>query len=246
MKFKRSIIYYAICWFLSYVLFNALTFISPAEIKTINDEVFNKYKDAPQCAAFWVPYVIITIAFFMQLISAVLVLLLDKKDKKAINIPVFVVSIVGLACIVFSGSVCMAISYNVAQWLGLALCVTIFILTLIATVVAKAFGDRVGAYDKEIKKTTQFIKLITASAAVTSEKAQDEEMKAICKSVYEAFRYSDPVSDSDLGDLEDKISGSYEEFDKAVTENNKDTAKEVSNALLILIKERNEKCKALR
>ena len=246
MKFKRSIIYYAICWFLSYVLFNALTFISPANIKTIGGETFNKYKDAPQCAAFWVPFVIITIAFFMQLICAVLVLLFDKKCKKVINLPVFIVSIVGLACIVLSGSVCMAISYNVAQWLGLALCVTIFILTMIATVVAKAVGDRLGAVDKQIKKETDFIKTITADAGVTAAKAQDDEMKSLCKAIYEAFRYSDPVSDSDLGDVEDKIDSAYKDFDKAVTENNKDAAKEVSNALLILIKERNAKCKALR
>ena len=246
MKFKRGVIYYAICWFLSYVLFNIVTFVTPAEIKTINDEVFNKYKDAPQCAAFWVPYVIITISFFLQLICAVLVILLDKKEKKFANVPVFAVSIVGLICILVSGAVCMAVSYNVAQWIGLILCLATFIITLIATVVAKAVGDRWGAIDKEIKEETQFIKNITASAQVTVAKAQDDEIKSLCNKVYEAFRYSDPVSDSDLGDLEDKISGSYEEFDKAVTENNKDTAKEVSNALLILIKERNEKCKALR
>ena len=52
--------------------------------------------------------------------------------------------------------------------------------------------------------------------------------------------------DEDLGDVEDKIDSAYKDFDKAVTENNKDAAKEVSNALLILIKERNAKCKALR
>ena len=71
-------------------------------------------------------------------------------------------------------------------------------------------------------------------------------MKAEIKKAYEALRYSDYMSVPALGDIEQHIERDLNELKQAVVA--KDNAKitENVNELLILIKERNSKCKLLK
>ena len=67
-----------------------------------------------------------------------------------------------------------------------------------------------------------------------------------CKSVAEALRYADPVSDPSLLAVEDLIAARFETFYAAVLGGNEATAKALGEELLSLIEERNRTCKSLK
>ena len=69
-------------------------------------------------------------------------------------------------------------------------------------------------------------------------------MKAACKKVYEAIRYSDPMSAPALADIEAKIAAQMQSFTAAVTAGT--GVDEAAGALLGLVQERGSKCKALK
>lgn len=77
-------------------------------------------------------------------------------------------------------------------------------------------------------------------------RAKTDDIKAICKNVRDAFKYSDPMSNESLIWLEGKIKTYFELFEKAVIEGNAEVVVSVSQELLASITERNDKCKRLK
>ena len=70
-------------------------------------------------------------------------------------------------------------------------------------------------------------------------RAKTPEAKVTCKKVYEAVRYSDPRSSDGLDEIERKIEAQFSAFTNTASE-------EVAEELLLLIGERNRKCKLLK
>ena len=70
-----------------------------------------------------------------------------------------------------------------------------------------------------------------------------DEAKELTKKIYEAIRYSDPMSNDALASGETAITIKFKEFEEAIVTNN--YAGNIANELLILINDRNQKCKLL-
>ena len=77
-------------------------------------------------------------------------------------------------------------------------------------------------------------------------RAGSEEAKAVCREVYEAVRYSDPVSDAALSETEGRIAAQLDALKAAVHACDEDKIKAAAGEMLSLIKERNAKCRALK
>ena len=90
-----------------------------------------------------------------------------------------------------------------------------------------------------------FIKKLTADATNLMSKAQTKEAKEIIKKVYEIIRYSDPVSNDALSSIESQITVRFKEFENAICENS-EKATSLGEELIILIEDRNTKCKLLK
>ena len=76
--------------------------------------------------------------------------------------------------------------------------------------------------------------------------AKTPEVKAACKSVYEALRYSDPMSNDELSVIEAKITVKMDELEAALKDNSVEVAQTASEELVLLVNERARKCKALK
>lgn len=72
------------------------------------------------------------------------------------------------------------------------------------------------------------------------------ELKAEAKNVYEAIRYSDPMSSDALTDIEGQIQNEFKAFSQAVVSEDLELAKSVAGELMNLIDGRSKKCKALK
>ncbi|MBR1531967.1 MAG: hypothetical protein IJ643_07920 [Eubacterium sp.] len=100
--------------------------------------------------------------------------------------------------------------------------------------------------DEQIKQKTQFIKLLTADADSLVSRAKSDEAKALAKKVYEAIRYSDPMSVPELDDIELQIKNEFTAFSDAVKNDDVDIATTSSEELINLTNDRNNKCRALK
>lgn len=99
---------------------------------------------------------------------------------------------------------------------------------------------------EQIKQQTAFIKMLTVDAQSLMSRASSDEMKVETKKVYEAIRYSDPMSNDALASIENQIQNEFNAFADAVKNNDIDLAKSTANELVVLINDRNNKGKALK
>ena len=89
------------------------------------------------------------------------------------------------------------------------------------------------------------MRLLTADALTLMQTAKTDAAKDCTKKVYEAIRYSDPMSAEGLLTVEDKMAAKFEELSEAVKAD-KEEMSTLAEEMLALIKERNNKCKVLK
>lgn len=227
--------FYSIGWLLFLGLFNVVTFVTPNEYNGIS-------KFTP---VFWVSYVFITVAFIGQLACAYYVFNAKKTFKPFYSIPVLTASITSLVIITLVGSLFMAI-ITLPSWIGIIICSIVLVLNIVYVAKSAVAVEMVADIDKKVKVKTMFIKLLTADAKTLAARAEGEEFAAIAHKVYEAIRYSDPMSDEALVLIEDKITMKFNELCDAFDQKNIELAESCSKQLLIYITERNSKCRVLK
>jgi len=232
---KKSFKIYAISWAILLALFNVICFVTPGEAAGMS-----KFG-----GAFWAGYIFITIAFIGQLVSAFMAFKAENLQKLFYNLPLITISYTGLILTLVFGAICMAIP-NLPNWVGIIVCLLILAFTAIAVIKASAAADIVANVDEKVKAQTIFIKSLTVDAGNLLARATTPEAKEACKKVYEAVRYSDPMSNEALKVVEAQITVKFSELAAAVGSDETDKVKAAADELMILVADRNNKCKSLK
>lgn len=232
---KKTFGIYSIVWIICLAVFNVVCFVSPSEAGGMN-----KFG-----GAFWVGYIFITVAFVGQLASAFFAFKADSNQKLFYNISLISVSYAGLIAMLIVGAVCMAIP-DLPNWIGIIVCLLVAVFTAISAVKASAAISAVSGTDQRIKAKTYFIKSLTVDAEHLMNKSNDGDFKALTKKVYEAIRFSDPMSNAVLVEVEEKIGNGFSDFENAVCGEDYELASSTADELLSLIDIRNKKCKLLK
>ena len=231
---KKGFRYYAAAWALLFVLFNLLVFVPPRFVGE-----YDKFG-----GAFWAGYVGITVAFVGQLVCAHFALKAENAQKLFYNLPLVTVSYTGLVLTLVCGGLCMTVP-DLPNWVGALVCLLILVFCAVAVIKAAAAAELVAGVDEKVKTQTQFIKNLTVDAENLCARAQGDAAKAACKKVYEAIRYSDPMSTPALADIESQIALKFNALSTAVT-NGADNISALTDELVVFIMERNKKCKVLK
>ena len=231
---KNNFKFYAIIWALSLAMFNVIVFVTPAEIAGVS-----KFT-----GSFWIAYTFITLAFLGQLGCAFIAFKGDAK-KLFYNIPLISISYTGLGVMLIVGTIFMAIPV-LPNWLAIIACFIALAVNVIAVIKASAAINVVTDIDKKIKTKTFFIKSLTIDVETVVAKATTTELKTIAKKVCDEIRYSDPMSDDALASVESQITIKFEEFADAVGQNDVERTQKLANEVIVLLKNRNNKCKFLK
>lgn len=232
---KKNFKYYSVIWLISLVIFNVIVFVAPNEVAGMS-----KFG-----GAFWVGYIFITIAFLGQLACAYKAFKQENLQKVFYNIPLISISYTGLIAMLIAGTACMVIP-NLPNWVGIIICMSILALSGISIIKASVAADIVGKIDDKIKTQTQFIKVLTVDSQVLMTSVTNTELKAEAKKVYESIRYSDPMSNPALDEVETQIQNEFVAFADAVKAEDMEVAKVAASELLKMVESRNKKCKALK
>lgn len=225
---KKTFKSYIGVWTICLLTFNAIAFIVPNELKD----------------NFWIGYIFITLTFLGQLFCANIAFKAENAQKFFYNFPLISISFTGTLIMLIIGALTMTIS-AVPIWVGIVFCLIALAFTAIAVINASIVSETVSQVDEKIKAKTLFIKMLIADATTLMSKAETKEAKAITKKVYEIIRYSDPMSNDELSSIESQITIKFKEFESAIIENSQNAVL-LGEELIVLIDDRNNKCKLLK
>ena len=231
---KKRMGLYIAAWAVLLALFNVIAFVS---VGWIGQEKYTP--------SFWIGYALITVMFVGQLICSVMAFKADSAKKLFYNISLITTSYAGLICSFVFGGLCMLIS-PLPYWVGVILCAIVLIANVLAVIKATAAIEEVERVDKKVKEQTFFIKSLTIDADTLIESAKSEAVKVECKKVYEAIRYSDPMSHHALASVESQITIQFHALSEAVEGDDADLVAAIAKNLTVLIEDRNKKCLLLK
>ena len=231
---KKRFSFYAISWTILLALFNVIAFVSPGWIGV------EKYD-----AAFWIGYTFITVTFLGQLACAWFALKEESASKLFYKVSLITTSYTGLVITFVVGGVCMLIS-PLPYWVGIIACSIVLAANILAVIKAATAIDEVQRIDNKVKVQTNFIKNLTADAETLIGKAKSETVQAECKKVYEAIHYSDPISNETVVSIESEIDRVFAKLTDSVVCNDSKSASKLAADLLVLIGDRNRKCKIMK
>jgi hypothetical protein len=231
---KKRFNLYIVAWAVLLALFNVIAFVS---VGWTGQEKYTP--------SFWIGYVLITVMFIGQLVCAYIAFKADSAQKLFYNISLIRTSYAGLIVSFIVGGLCMLIS-PLPYWVGVIVCAIVLTANAISVVKATAAIDEIERVDAKVKTQTFFIKSLTVDADTLMAQAKSEAVKAECRKVYEAIRYSDPMSNDALASVEDEITAKFTELAEAVKADDAESVAKIANDVVVLVGDRNKKCRLLK
>lgn len=231
MKNNKLFQRYLIIWLIVLITFNVVVFGVPTLV----------FGSSNQSGGFWVAYILITLAFFGHLACICFL----KKSKNLTNLfynlPILTISSTGLFLMLIIGSLFMIIP-DLPVWIGVILCFIVLTITSIVVIKANIAAEIVENKDQQMQRQTSIMKELTMKAENLIMQAKSEDVQRKCQKIYEAFRYSDPVSNENLNLLESEIYTDFMNFSDAVQQGDEKNIDNNVNRLLVKIQERNLIC----
>ena len=225
-------VYFAI-WVIAVVLFNVFSFAIPGDTT-------GKFSES-----FWIGYVFIFLAHIGLLICCYHVFLKVYLKELFYNIPIVAVGYIGLIAMTTVGSLAMTIE-GFPTWLGIILCFGVLGATAAMAIVAGYNAQVMKEMDAAQSRESYSIREITSKSEVIMNTADDPQLKKIARDVYSELRYSDPVSNIMLSNINSKISDELSEFEEAIINHDLELAEARGEELINTIKERNSMCKDMK
>jgi hypothetical protein len=231
---KKNFKFYLLGWFVLLGLFNALAFLIPAW------PTLEKFT-----ASFWIGWGVTIGAFFGQLICAWVAFKEESAKKTFYNISLFTVSYAGLITMFVVSMICIIVT-PLPYWVAAIACSIVLIANIVAVAKAKMAIDVVASVDEKIEKATAFIYDMREESESLFARVKSEDFKPLCKKVRDAFKFSDPMSNEALFELEKEITLAVSSCNDAIVAGDLETAKELCGKASVLLVERNKKCKVLK
>lgn len=231
---KNKFQYYLGIWAVLLILYNIIAFAfqsGPGEFT----------------AGFWIGYVFVLIAFCGLLLCARMAFREENLQKLFYQLPLITVSYTTLILSFIFSAVCALIP-GIPYWVEIVISAVILAVAAITIMKAAAAAEIVSVRDEKIKGQTLFIRSFTADAGslMSKAKGKDAKLGEYVFKVYEAARYSDPVSNEALASIESQITITFSSLTDAVDKGDRDAVKNAADEIVILLNDRNKKCRLLK
>ena len=150
---------------------------------------------------------------------------------------VFVQTVFGVLCI-----------YKdvVNSYIALAVSTVLLLGYLFYMITAKTGRSHAVEVQEKRKEATAFMKMIKVSSAHMADAIKDAETKKCVERLVENIKFSDPVSNEKLEDIEKKLEIEIEELKQIILTENSEDIKEKCLSIEKTLKTRNELCKSLK
>lgn len=204
-----------------FILFNVIAFTVPTE-KTIT---------------FWVAYAFTVVAFALQMgIWNAAFKAAETLKSKFLGVPIIYVGIVYLV-VQLIAFVAFMVFPIIPSWITVIVCALILGISAICLISANVARDEINRAEEKVNQKVFYIRELQADVEMLAEQEQNPEIKTSLTRLAEKIRYSDPMSNEVLSDLEVEITDKVKELKTA------DNKAEIITILDSLVAERNKKAK---
>ena len=222
MKKNKSMAYAVLA--IAFVLFNVIAFAVPTA----------------KAATFWIAYMFTAVAFASQIaIWKYEFKGADTLKSKFLGIPLISVGITYLIVQTIAFAVFMALPLT-ASWITLVVCALILGISAICLIGTETGREEINRIEEKIEKKVFCIKSLQVDVEMLASTETDSNTKAALTKLAEKIRFSDPMSNEVLADLEAEISAKIKELKTA------ENKAKIITVLDSLITERNKKAKLLK
>ena len=219
--------------------------ISAVYIPPSVTEIKTQFSSPRYNMVFFAAVIVMILGYIFALISTFIGLKKSETAEGTFYVIPFVYS--GLVTFIVITIWCgIALFFRLNPLLQAVVAVIIFACAIGGLLKKSAARDLVDQRGEQVKQQAQFVKILAADANSLASAAKTEETKALTKKVYEAIRYSDPMSVSELDNIENQIRERFAEFESMIAKSDIENARLIADELLRLIESRNNKCKALK
>mgnify|MGYP006870428138 CR=1 FL=1 len=191
-------------------------------------------------ATFWIAYVFTAIAIVAQIV--IWKNALGKEDtlkSKFLGLPVVHVGIVYLVVQIVAFAVFVAVP-ALPIWSAIVACAVILGFSVIFIIAGETGREEIARVEAKVQKKMFFIKELQTDVELLIDREEDAETKTALQQLAEKIRFSDPMSNNALAEIENKIAVKVSELN---TESDKMA---IIHELDLLLTERNKKCKFLK
>lgn len=219
MKKNKSMAYAALA--IAFVLFNVIAFAVPTA----------------KTATFWIAYVFTAVAFASQIVIWKFAFKgADTLKSKFLGIPLISVGITYLIVQIIAFAVFMALPL-IASWIALVVCALILGISAICLIGTGTGREEINRVEEKVEKKVFYIRSLQVDVEMLASAEKDTDTKAALTKLAEKIRFSDPMSNEALADLEAEITAKVKELKTA------ENKAEIITVLDSLITERNKKAK---
>ena len=220
---KNSVMAYAVLA-ISFTLFNVIAFVIPTA----------------KTATFWIAYAFTVIAFASQIaIWKVAFNGANTLKSKFLGIPLIPVGITYWIIQIIAFVVFMALPLT-ASWIAVVVCALILGISAICLIGTEIGREEISRVEEKVEKKVFYIKSLQVDIEMLSSTESDVDTKAALIKLAEKIRFSDPMSNEALAELEAEISAKVKELKTA------ENKAEIITVIDSLIVERNKKAKLLK
>lgn len=209
---------------IAFVLFNVIAFAVPTA----------------KTATFWIAYVFTAVAFASQI--AVWKLAFKDGDtlkSKFLGIPLISVGTIYLIVQIIAFAIFMA--YPTAPaWAAVVVCALILGVSAICLIGTDVGKEEIVRVEKKVEKKVFYIKALQVDVEMAAETEADAGTKTALLKLAEKLRFSDPMSNEALAELEAEIADKVKELKTA------ENKQKIIDELNLLLTERNKKTKLLK
>lgn len=220
---KNSVMAYAVLA-ISFALFNVIAFVIPTA----------------KTATFWIAYAFTVIAFASQIaIWKVAFNGANTLKSKFLGIPLIPVGITYWIIQIIAFVVFMALPLT-ESWIAVVVCALILGISAICLIGTEIGREEISRVEEKVEKKVFYIKSLQVDIEMLSSTESDVDTKAALIKLAEKIRFSDPMSNEALAELETEISAKVKELKTA------ENKAEIITVLDSLVAERNKKVKVLK
>lgn len=222
MKKNKGIAYAVLA--IAFVLFNVIAFAIPTT----------------KTATFWIAYVFTAVAFALQIaIWKFAFKGTDTLKSKFLGISLISVGITYLMVQIIAFAIFMAFPIT-PTWIAIVVCALILGISAICLIGTETGREEINRVEEKVEKKVFYIKSLQVDVEMLASAEQDADTKMALTKLAEKIRFSDPMSNDVLADLEAEITAKVKELKTA------ENKAEIITVLDSLITERNKKAKLLK
>ena len=190
--------------------------------------------------AFWISYAFTVIAFAAQIVIWKAALgRTESLKSKFLGLPVVHIGIVYLVVQIIAFAVFLSIP-TLPSWSAVVACAVIACISTVCMITAAVGRNEIERVSAKVQEKTFFIKQLQTEVELLADAETDIATKSALTQLAEKIRYSDPMSNEQIADIEDRITVKIGELKNATDKTN------CIVELNSLFDERNRKCKLLK